>query len=525
MENVLLYAEKLFANRYIISIKKAFTITLPLIMIGSIASLINNIPVAFVQDFLSSPVGGVVRSINGAIWLGTSAVLAILILWCISYYLSLEYGLNGMLGGLAAVSSYFAICITTADGGIALDRLGAGGLFGAMLIAILAVELYRALSGLRIRLGEETSEEVSQMFDALIPVALTVLIIASLNVLISLSGKGINEWLYTFLAFIFSPAESGGIPGALFLVFGIHIFWFFGIHGGNVLDGVMKNAYGDVLAANIEQFAATGDAYAGQLGIVSKGFLDVFVFMGGAGTSLCIIIAILLVGRSRYLRSIGKMGGVFAVFNMNEIMLFGIPVILNPLMLVPFLLTPLAITTVSWLAMNIGLVARTVADVHWAMPPLISGYLATGGHLSGALLQLFNIALGVVIYLPFIKRMDRRAAVREAQDNDAARLESTLVAVMEKITSSTGALNTDITGFARELEGVSGELGGVTGTLGEQMKMLQECTRYIENISGSVNDTNRSVQEVLENAENTARLSKDGVGNMESTTVRMQEIL
>ena len=154
---------------------------MPLIVIGSIAALINNIPVGFVQDFLATPFGAFIKSVNGAIWLGTTAILAMLIIWNVGYQLAKSYGLNAIMGALAAVGGYFSTCITTADGGIVLSRLGPAGLFGALLIGVLAVELYRLFSRFRIQIGDEAAEDVSPMFASLIPVALVVMCIAALS--------------------------------------------------------------------------------------------------------------------------------------------------------------------------------------------------------------------------------------------------------------------------------------------------------------------------------------------------------
>lgn len=443
MESILQAADRLFQNRYIISIKKAFTITLPVIILGSIASLINNMPIDIVQAGLSTPVGQVIRAVNGAIWLGSTAIMAILIAWTLGYYLGNAYKLNGTLSALTSVSAYLTICVTTSDGGISLSRLGSSGLFGAILIAILVTELYHVFSNLKINISEDTAEEVQQMFAALFPVMLSVFCIALTNgIILMTSGKGIDEWIYTALSFLFSMANGGGLVGTLLLVFGIHIFWFFGIHGGNVIDSIMVSAFGENLIHNANLYALNHDAFDKQLDIISKGFLDTFIFMGGAGTSLCIIITVLIIARSQYMRSIAKMGGIFALFNMNEIVLFGFPVILNPILLIPFLLTPLTITFVSWSTMSFGLVARVVTEVHWAMPPLISGYLATGGHLSGSILQVINIIAGILIYLPFIRLMDRRVVQKEAlKDDNTALLKNTLNTVIEKIHNSTGEVN------------------------------------------------------------------------------------
>ena len=525
MENILQAADKLFQNRYIISIKKAFTVTLPVIILGSIASLINNMPIDIVQAGLSTPVGQVIRAVNGAIWLGSTAIMAILIAWTLGYYLGNTYKMNGTLSALTSVSAYLTICVTTSDGGISLSQLGSSGLFGAILIAILATELYHAFSRLKINISEDTAEEVRQLFEALFPVMLSIFSIALTNgIVLTTSGKGGDEWIYTALSHLFSAADGGGLVGALLLVFGIHIFWFFGIHGGNVMDSIMVSAFGENLIHNASQYALNHDAFDEQLDIISKGFLDTFVFMGGAGTSLCIIIAVLIIARSRYMRSIAKMGGVFALFNMNEIILFGFPVILNPILLIPFLLTPLTITLVSWSAMSLGLVARVVTEVHWAMPPLISGYLATGGHLSGSILQVINIAAGILIYLPFIRLMDRREVQKEAlKDDNTALLKNTLNTVIEKIHNSTGEVNGEITDFSIVLESVIRDLNVLSAQMQQQMQLMHTCDEYMQTIDASVGNTDNSIKIVLQNMEKTSGLSMEGAQNMQQTMQEMEE--
>ena len=441
------------------------------------------------------------------------------------YYLGNTYKLNGTLSALTSVSSYLTICVTTSDGGISLSQLGSSGLFGAILIAILATELYHAFSNLKINIPEDTAEEVLQMFAALFPVMLSVFCIALTNgIILTTSGKGIDEWIYTALSLLFSAADGGGLVGTLLLVFGIHIFWFFGIHGGNVMDSIMVSAFGENLINNTSQYALNHDAFDKQLDIISKGFLDTFVFMGGAGTSLCIIIAVLIIARSRYMRSIAKMGGVFALFNMNEIVLFGFPVILNPILLIPFLLTPLTITLVSWSAMSLGLVARVVTEVHWAMPPLISGYLATGGHLSGSILQVINIAAGILIYLPFIRLMDRRAVQKEAlKDDNTVLLKNTLNTVIEKIHNSTGEVNGEITDFSIVLESVVRDLNVLSAQMQQQMQLMHTCDEYIQTINTSVGNSDNSIKIVLQNMEKTSGLSMEGTQNIHQTMQKMEE--
>lgn len=527
MEGFLQTIEKAFGNRYFTAIKKSFILTLPLILAGSIASLINNLPVSFVQSFLNTPAGMIVRTTNGGIWLASTACLALIITISLGYFLAQEYKLNPIMGALTAFASYISICATTEDGGLSLQYIGAGGLFSAMIITAVSIELYHFISCWAWNATVDVQEipEIGDMFLALVPMVLSVVLIASLNVVIGLSGKGLNEWLYTILALPFSFVK-GNIAGALSVVFGVHIFWFFGIHGANVMDEIVTGHYLQPLADNAAIYAQTGNAFDESLHTISKGFLDVFVYMGGAGTTLCIIIALFFVARNKYLKTIGRISGVFSIFNMNELMLFGLPVILNPLMFIPFVGTPLVLTLVSWGATEMGLVAHAVVEgVSWATPPILSGYLITGGHVSGALLQVVNIAIGILIYLPFVKLADRRRQRQEqVGDDQMAKLENTLQAVVGKVSQSTQRLNGDLAGFSQELKGVTQELTSVTGDVNHQMELLRQVTCNIEDMSGAMQRVGESVETMLNGARQTLAVSQDGTKVVSKTTQQMDGI-
>lgn len=209
---------------------------------------------------------------------------------------------------------------------------------------------------------------------------------------------------------------------------------------------------------------------------------------------------------------------------MNEIVLFGFPIILNPILLIPFLLTLLTVTLISWIAMSLGLVARVVTEVHWAMPPLISGYLATGGHLSGSVLQILNITTGILIYLPFIRVMDRRAARKESlEDKNTALLKNTLNTVVEKIHSSTGEINGEITNFSVVLESIVEDLNDLSAQMQRQMQLMRTCDDYMQIIDTSVGNTDTSIKIVLRNMEKTNTLSETGAQNMRQTMQEMEE--
>ena len=149
--------------------------------------------------------------------------------------------------------------------------------------------------------------------------------------------------------------------------------------------------------------------------VLTKQFFDCFVLMGGCGATICLLIAIIVFSKSRARRSLGYTATIPMIFNINELMVFGLPIIFNPIMMIPFLLVPLVCYSVSYLAIYIGIVPMITNSIEWTTPIILGGYYATGS-IAGALLQIFNVGIGIAIYFPFIKLLDKQS-VRQDQKN------------------------------------------------------------------------------------------------------------
>ncbi|MGM0549422.1 MAG: PTS transporter subunit EIIC, partial [Bacillota bacterium] len=140
--------------------------------------------------------------------------------------------------------------------------------------------------------------------------------------------------------------------------------------------------------------------------IFTKPFFDSFVYLGGSGTTLSLLIAIYLFSDSKRKRDLMKLSSTQALFNINEPVLYGLPIVMSPIYLIPFILTPLILTLSSYFAILSGLVPKTIALVPWGTPPIISGFLITGS-FAGSFLQIFNILIGILIYFPFLSLAER----------------------------------------------------------------------------------------------------------------------
>lgn len=148
--------------------------------------------------------------------------------------------------------------------------------------------------------------------------------------------------------------------------------------------------------------------------VITEQFFDM-IFMGGSGSTLALVLAMLIFARSQHAKKVSRLAAGSSVFNINEPVLFGLPVILNPIMLIPFNLAPLVITTVQYVAMYLDIVATTTGVyIPWTLPPVLSGFIVTG-HISGALIQVINLFIAAMIYLPFFRIIDKQYRMKEGQ--------------------------------------------------------------------------------------------------------------
>ncbi len=426
------------------AIRSGLMLTLPLIMLGSFAILFNKLPIPPYQEMMHSLFGPEWTNFGQVVWNGTFGLISVISLLSIGYFMSERHNQSKptmqsspMITGLICLASLVSL-ITVQGGSLAQQWTGTAGLFSAIIVAVLASKLFLFLSGkgwLRLlMLGGNTDFSVPLAFSSILPGALTVSVFSLAGLLIySVSGVSAHEALYELIRIPFGWAGEG-LGRALLYVLSLDSLWFLGISGANVLDPITQAIYNSAAAENIaahlawhvpqaiEALLAALNASpaavppAPQLPhIFTKTMLDSFVFMGGSGCTLSLTLALLLFGKHRAQKRLAVISLVPGIFNINEILLFGLPVVLNPTMLIPFLLLPPLLTIISYGAIAMGLIPPTAAAVDWTTPVLLSGYLSTGSP-RGIALQLFNLAIGVAFYAPFILASEKvkRENIKEA---------------------------------------------------------------------------------------------------------------
>jgi len=393
----------------LISVRRGLTFMIPLVLLGSIALVFLSLPIPGYQRMMEEFFGSQWKNIFLFVRDGTFNIMSLIMVICISYSYCVEYGerygnnnVSPIIATSVSLGSFIAILGIGRDG-FDLANFGVIGVFVAIIVAAASSIIFLKLSSIKALRMNAFTEGANLVFNyalnSIYPAAVTVLIFAIINqVLTVLFGiTDIQSFISDFFSNVFLQMDSPFWSAVLFIGL-IHTFWFFGIHGSNILEPVAQNIYVPTLTAN-QNLIALGQA---PTEIFTKTFFDTFVLMGGSGTTLCLIMAILIAGKHKNILKLAKLSFIPVIFNINELIVFGIPIVLNPTFIIPFLFVPLILTVSSFLAVYSGLVPYTSNLVEWTTPVFLSGYTSTHS-ISGSLLQLFNLVLGTLCYIPFVK--------------------------------------------------------------------------------------------------------------------------
>ena len=385
---------------------------IPVLIIGAFALILQYFPVEAYKTFINTFADGFFQKLFEMVNKATFGVLSVYMTVSISRaYMKIKADPDAVSGGAvtAALVSFFILAgVDLADFG--LEKMGPKSMFLAILTGLAASALYlvfyRLFSRRRLLLFSAGADgEFNRMLSTMSPIVAVVVIYALFNFLVcTIFGvDSFRSLLASAFNAFFKIIPDGFLKGFVFVLLSSAL-WFFGIHGSDTLETVMQTYFAPGLAANQAAVAAG----AAPTVVLNKQFFDCFVLMGGCGATICLLIAILIFSRNRARRGLGFTAAFPMLFNINELMVFGLPIVFNPLMLIPFLTVPLVCYSVAYLALSTGLVPLIVNEIEWTTPIILGGYSATGS-FAGALLQIVNVGIGVVIYLPFVKLLDKQS--------------------------------------------------------------------------------------------------------------------
>lgn len=411
-EKVMPVLARIAQNVYLQAIRDAFSsFALPVILTGAIFLIIANPPTGINW----APIiawENAVKPIMAQILIPfnlTFGVMALMVAFGTAYSLASRWDLDESMTGLTAMLAFLITCfpatdITKISFGEVLNYLGGQGLFIAIIFGIITPIVVRFFNkrGLVIKMPEQVPPYVVRSFIALIPM-FTMIILAWGTEWIVWSRYQIT--LPQLVIQIFQPlvVASNSYPAAIAETILMMLLWSLGIHGMNVVSSIAYPFWMSQLAANAEA-AASG---AELTGIITEPFFHVFTHLGGSGLTWPLVIMFMF-SASVQLKTIGRASLVPSVFNINEPVIFGAPIVLNPILMIPFMLAPIAAVTINYIAFATNIVAKPLLQLPFTVPVFLSGFISSSGDWEAIVLQLVNIVVAGIIYYPFFKMYEKQ---------------------------------------------------------------------------------------------------------------------
>ncbi|WP_262315740.1 PTS sugar transporter subunit IIC [Lacticaseibacillus parakribbianus] len=427
-------AVKLSGNKPLMAIRDGIALSMPLIIIGSVFLILGSFPINAWTTWISvTKIQGVaIADIFNKIVNGSFGLLGVIACFGIASNYAESHGTDGQSAGVIAVASFFVVTPSIMSGdkapveGIPYAYMGSKGLFIAILIGLVAGGIFQWCINhdIQIHMPATVPPAVSKSFSAMIPGAVTISLFGAVYAFFTWTGLGnVHDLLMNLLS---GPLGLLGdtLPGTLVAVFLNSAFWFVGIHGSSVVNSVMTPIWLMNTDANRALFQAGKLTIANGGHIISQAVIDNFIYMGGGGATLGLVIAISLLvvtkRGSKQLQALAPITLTPGIFNINEPTMFGMPIVLNTSLIIPFVIAPMVNAITTYTAMSTGLVPLcTGTVVPWTMPPIISGFLATNS-VAGSVLQAINIVLDIAIYMPFLMAQNKQQKLEEAGEDVAA---------------------------------------------------------------------------------------------------------
>ena len=421
LQNVLLsISAKVESNKYLGSIKEAFTMFVPFIIVGSFGSMLN-ILVAGANGLAKwvpwlSKLSPAFTTINFV----TISCMSLPIAFLIGYKLAEKEQVPQLESGLIGLLSYLAVCPNTistvveglkdpvVSSGLGSGVIGAQGLFVSMIMSILAVKLFKVLTNIdaiKIKMPDSVPTGIARSFNILIPIFIIITVFSVAGCLFNAyTGNYINVWIYNIIQ-VPLQALANTTVGIVILSLVNQIFWFLGIHGGMVIEGVRGPLSAAGIAENISAVQAGGVA----TNILTIGFWTSFVVVVGGGITLSLLIAIFIFSKREDHKSIAKFSLIPGICGINEPVVFGLPLVLNPIFAIPFIINSAIATLIAIGATNIGFITCGILDCPPGLPVFITGFISYG--FNGIIVQAIILAVTFVIWIPFVLLSNKQVEI------------------------------------------------------------------------------------------------------------------
>lgn len=422
---------KFVNTRAIVALKDGMVVSLPFIMVGSIFLLLASFPIPAVANWMNQM--GLTPYWNQA-YNASFGIVAVFAVVGIAYTWAKNEGVEGLASGMTAFVGFLVImdpttAVTEGSKTIIpagksasllmgfIDRtwLGGQGMIAAIIVGLITGWIYTwfVKHKITIKLPDQVPPAVSNSFIALIPSA--VITTGWLVVYIffqRVAHTTMTQWIYTTIQ---TPLQgiTDSFGGILLLALLVPFFWFFGVHGSTLVGGIA----GPILGANALENAAIFKKYgyvdAAHGGhIVIQGLFDQFTTVTGAGMTIGLVVFMVFMAKSSQLKNIGRLALIPGIFNINEPVLFGLPIVMNPILALPFFIMPPLSAGSTYLLIKVGILPYlNGVQVPWTTPPIISGLLIGGWKV--AIWQAIILVVSFFVYLPFARSYDNMLYAKE----------------------------------------------------------------------------------------------------------------
>lgn len=426
-------ATKLNAQRHICAVRDAFILSFPLTMAGSLMVLLNNVFLSadgFMFKILQFDklFPGIVKfqAVFAPVVKGSADIFSILIVFLIARNLAKLMEGDDLLTGLTAISVYFIIYPDYFDNEgvnyLTNQYLGAQGLFVAILVGLLVGELMSRLAKsdkLEIKMPEQVPSAVARSFKVLIPIIITTIFFSVLNYFVKMAAPGgLHELIYNILQ---TPLTrmSQSLFSVLILALLSQSLWAMGIHGPNTIAAIRDTMFSEAGNANLLDYAESGTTWGAPFPITYSGLATAFSEYGGSGMTLGLIIAILIFSKNKESKSIAKLSLAPGLFNINEMVIFGLPIVLNPIYIIPFIIAPLVNIMIGYTAvMILKIMPPVTIGIPWTTPGPLMPFLGTGGDIVALFVGFICLAVSVLIYAPFVIAANKAAIIEDKMENE-----------------------------------------------------------------------------------------------------------
>jgi len=413
-KNLIPISTKITNNVVLKSMREALSALTPLIMIISLFILIGNFPIPGWVSFWQSILGNNLIEILSSAFVGVFNFIGLLVCAVMANTYGNNRGLKGITPCMVGLISFLILIPMSNQIGADVSTVyfGPNGIFIGILVGIISVELYRFSINKKwsVKLPDSIPPAVANSLTELLPVGFVILIFVIVKTVLGLTGiESVHNLIFIFVQM---PLKSLGnsLVSVVLYNFIASFLWVFGINGPTITNSFWSPIMFSLTQDNLSAFQA-GDKIPH---IYTQQFIDIFTTYGGGGSTLSLLIVVVFISKSKRLKDLGKLALVPGIFGINEPVVFGIPVIFNLRIAIPFVIVPVVNTIISGLVFSLNWVPYTTGVMlPWTTPPIISGWLSTGSWL-GSVLQLVEIILGMLIYYPFVKSLDKQYISEES---------------------------------------------------------------------------------------------------------------